>query len=118
MTTTTANPKDAPFLQPHQIILRPLVTEKGMHRSTRYNAYAFEVNRAGHQGRCSQGGRRTVRREGDCACTCKTAKASRAATSSAAAARKTGKRPSSRWIRNTGSTSSKPYRIATDLNDD
>jgi large subunit ribosomal protein L23 len=32
-------------LSPHQIILRPLVTEKGMHRSTRYNAYAFEVNR-------------------------------------------------------------------------
>ena len=32
-------------LEPHQIILRPLVTEKGMHRSTRTNAYAFEVNR-------------------------------------------------------------------------
>jgi large subunit ribosomal protein L23 len=32
-------------LQPHQVILRPLVTEKGMHRSTRYNAYAFEVSR-------------------------------------------------------------------------
>lgn len=30
---------------PHQVILRPLVTEKGMHRSTRYNAYSFEVNR-------------------------------------------------------------------------
>ena len=34
----------APMLEPHQIILRPLVTEKGMHRSSRYNAYAFEVN--------------------------------------------------------------------------
>ncbi len=32
-------------LPPHQIILRPLVTEKGMHRSSRHNAYAFEVNR-------------------------------------------------------------------------
>jgi large subunit ribosomal protein L23 len=32
-------------LEPHQVILRPLVTEKGMHRSTRYNAYAFEINR-------------------------------------------------------------------------
>ena len=32
-------------LEPHQVILRPLVTEKGMHRSTRHNAYAFEVNR-------------------------------------------------------------------------
>ena len=33
------------LLSPHQIILRPLVTEKGMHRSTRNNAYAFEVSR-------------------------------------------------------------------------
>jgi large subunit ribosomal protein L23 len=32
-------------LQPHQVILRPLVTEKGMHKSNRQNAYAFEVNR-------------------------------------------------------------------------
>lgn len=32
-------------LVPHQVVLRPLVTEKGMHRSTRYNAYAFEVHR-------------------------------------------------------------------------
>jgi len=32
-------------LAPHQVVLRPLVTEKGMHRSTRNNAYAFEVNK-------------------------------------------------------------------------
>ena len=32
-------------LEPHQVIVRPLVTEKGMHRSTRNNAYAFEVHR-------------------------------------------------------------------------
>ena len=31
-------------LEPHQIIVRPLVTEKGMHRSTRDNQYSFEVN--------------------------------------------------------------------------
>ena len=31
-------------LRPHQVILRPLVTEKGTHQSTRYNAYAFQVN--------------------------------------------------------------------------
>lgn len=31
-------------LKPHQIVLRPLVTEKGTHRSTRDNAYAFEIN--------------------------------------------------------------------------
>lgn len=32
-------------LEPHQVVLKPLVTEKGMHRSTRCNAYAFQVNR-------------------------------------------------------------------------
>lgn len=32
-------------LEPHQVIVRPLVTEKGMHRSTRFNQYSFEVNR-------------------------------------------------------------------------
>lgn len=32
-------------LAPYQIILRPLVTEKGMHKANRYNAYAFEVAR-------------------------------------------------------------------------
>ncbi|TWT96650.1 50S ribosomal protein L23 [Botrimarina colliarenosi] len=32
-------------LEPHQVILKPLVTEKGVHRSTRHNAYAFEVNK-------------------------------------------------------------------------
>ena len=31
-------------LKPHQIILRPLVTEKGLHKAERVNAYAFEVN--------------------------------------------------------------------------
>jgi large subunit ribosomal protein L23 len=33
------------LLAPHQVITRPMVTEKGMHRATRDNAYAFEVNR-------------------------------------------------------------------------
>lgn len=32
-------------LLPHQVILRPLVTEKGMHKASRNNAYAFEVSR-------------------------------------------------------------------------
>ncbi len=36
-------------LLPHQVILRPLVTEKGMHRATRNNQYAFEVNRSGRE---------------------------------------------------------------------
>jgi large subunit ribosomal protein L23 len=37
--------KTALGLEPHQIILRPLVTEKGMHKASRHNAYAFEINR-------------------------------------------------------------------------
>jgi large subunit ribosomal protein L23 len=32
------------ILKSYQVILRPLVTEKGVHRSTRQNQYAFEVN--------------------------------------------------------------------------
>lgn len=36
--------KTALQLEPYQIVLRPLVTEKGVHKATRYNAYAFEVN--------------------------------------------------------------------------
>ena len=39
-----AAPHEQPLLAPHQIILRPLVTEKGVHRSNRHNAYSFEVN--------------------------------------------------------------------------
>ena len=31
-------------LRPYQIVLRPLVTEKGTHQSTRYNSNTFEVN--------------------------------------------------------------------------
>jgi large subunit ribosomal protein L23 len=31
-------------LEPHQVVLRPLVTEKGTHVSSRHNAYAFEVH--------------------------------------------------------------------------
>lgn len=37
-------------LAPHEVILRPLVTEKGVHRSDRHNAYAFEVNRLATKG--------------------------------------------------------------------
>jgi len=31
-------------LEPYQIVLRPLVTEKGFHKAERQNQYAFEVN--------------------------------------------------------------------------
>mgnify|MGYP002625061403 CR=1 FL=1 len=40
----TAAKKSGPALKPYQVILRPLVTEKGMHRSEAYNQYTFEVN--------------------------------------------------------------------------
>jgi large subunit ribosomal protein L23 len=33
-----------PKLEAHQIVLRPLVTEKGTHQFTHRNAYPFEVN--------------------------------------------------------------------------
>jgi large subunit ribosomal protein L23 len=39
--------RPGPKLEPYQVILRPLVTEKGTHQSTNehQNAYSFEVNR-------------------------------------------------------------------------
>jgi large subunit ribosomal protein L23 len=40
----TETNKTTPALAPHQIVLRPLVTEKGTHKANRYNAYAFEVS--------------------------------------------------------------------------
>jgi large subunit ribosomal protein L23 len=43
---TETEPQVGVRLEPHQVILRPLVTEKGMNRSTRYNAYTFEVARS------------------------------------------------------------------------
>ena len=39
-TTTSEQPR----LEAYMVILRPLVTEKGMHRSTRNNQYAFQVH--------------------------------------------------------------------------
>src|SRR5690242_17678611 len=45
-TTSTATEAVEQFrLESYQVILRPLVTEKGMHRSTRHHQYAFEINR-------------------------------------------------------------------------
>ena len=40
----TSGKKTKLVLEPHQVVLRPLVTEKGMHRATRNNQYAFEIN--------------------------------------------------------------------------
>lgn len=44
MATTETTRVRGPKLEPHQIILRPLVTEKGTHQFTHRNAYPFEVN--------------------------------------------------------------------------
>lgn len=33
-----------PKLDNHQVLLQPLVTEKGTHQFTRHNAYPFQVN--------------------------------------------------------------------------
>lgn len=32
-------------LEPYQVIVRPLVTEKNVHKAERLNQYAFEINR-------------------------------------------------------------------------
>jgi large subunit ribosomal protein L23 len=36
--------KKGVHLEPHQIVLRPLVTEKGVYHSSELNQYAFEIN--------------------------------------------------------------------------
>ena len=43
-TTKTETAPRGPKLEPHQVVLQPLVTEKGTHQFTRYNAYTFQVN--------------------------------------------------------------------------
>jgi large subunit ribosomal protein L23 len=43
-TIPTKKPARGPKLEAHQVIMRPLVTEKGTHQSNRYNAYTFQVN--------------------------------------------------------------------------
>src|SRR4051812_6169986 len=36
--------RTGPALEPYQVVLRPLITEKATHLSERHNAYTFEVN--------------------------------------------------------------------------
>jgi large subunit ribosomal protein L23 len=44
-TTSREKQVRGPELEPHQIIVRPLITEKGTHQSTReHRAYPFQVN--------------------------------------------------------------------------
>ena len=42
---TPESPAGGIQLEAHQILLRPLVTDKGVHRATRNNQYAFEIHR-------------------------------------------------------------------------
>ena len=42
MASTTAT--RGPQLDHHQVILQPLITEKGTHQFTHHNAYPFQVN--------------------------------------------------------------------------
>ena len=36
--------RSGPVLEPYQVVIRPLITEKATHQSERHNAYTFEVN--------------------------------------------------------------------------
>src|SRR3984957_4735781 len=36
--------RSGPVLEPYQVVIRPLITEKATHISERHNAYTFEVN--------------------------------------------------------------------------
>lgn len=47
MVTLRRPPKPShsgPALDPYQVVIRPLITEKATHISERHNAYTFEVN--------------------------------------------------------------------------
>lgn len=43
-TSQQPAPVRGPKLEPHQIVIRPLITEKGTHQSTHHRAYPFQVN--------------------------------------------------------------------------
>ena len=44
MASSNVKETRGPILEPHQVVLRPLVTEKSTHQTSRYRAYPFEVN--------------------------------------------------------------------------
>ncbi len=45
MATTEKQPRTrGPKLEPHQIIVRPIITEKATHQASKHRAYPFEVN--------------------------------------------------------------------------
>lgn len=44
MAETKATESAGVGLQPHEVLMRPLVTEKGVSSSERHNQYAFEIS--------------------------------------------------------------------------
>src|SRR5262245_44521111 len=44
MAETHTQRQRGPKLELHQVLIAPLVTEKGTHQSTHHNAYPFQVN--------------------------------------------------------------------------
>ena len=108
MVTLRRPPKyerSGPVLDPYQVVIRPLITEKATHLSERHNAYTFEVNPLATKTEIKDADRGPVQRQGRSTSGPRTAAASRAATGSRSAGCGTGKRRSSRSTRNTGSIS-------------
>ena len=96
--------RSGPVLEPYQVIVRPLITEKATHVSERDNAYTFEVNPLATKTEIKNGDRGTLRRQGRWMFAPRTGGANPADTGSRSAGCGTGRRPSSRCMRNTGST--------------
>ncbi len=69
-------------LEPYQVVLHPLVTEKGTHISERHNAYTFAVSPMATKHRDQAGRRRNVERSCRRACGRRIARESRGATAS------------------------------------
>ena len=51
-------------LEPYQVIVRPLITEKATHISERHNAYTFEVNPLATKTEIKNGHRGTISSQG------------------------------------------------------
>src|SRR5271157_768647 len=98
MVTLRRPPKyerSGPVLDPYQVVVRPLITEKATHLSERHNAYTFEVKPPASPSSTSRSSTSAPR----------TGAARRGAIASSSAECGTGKRRSSHSTRNFGSIS-------------
>ena len=96
--------RSGPVLDPYQVVVRPLITEKATHLSERHNAYTFEVNPLATKTEIKDAietlfNVKVARRSDP-----EPARQARAATGSRPAACGTGRRPSCRCTKNIGST--------------